>query len=81
MLHQDCCCKICLFFLFRFMFYAGAIKILVVCGEILTSSRLPDKAFKISLHFVSYKSSTDHQWNEMQLCTTRSIKEDKKNKK
>ena len=70
------------------MLYAGVIKMLVVCGRvekyvnciILTSSRLPDKAFKIWLDFVSYKSSTDCQWNEIQLCTTRWIKIDKKDK-
>ena len=71
------------------MFYVGVIKMLVVCGRvykyvnfcvILTSSKLPDKAFKIWLHFISYKSSTDCQWNEIQVCTTKSIKKDRKDK-
>ena len=37
-------------------------------------------AFQIWLHFISCKSSTDWQWNEIQLCTTRPIKIDKKDK-
>ena len=46
----------------------------------LTTSRLSDKTFKICLYFVSYKSSTDCQWNEIPLYTTTSIKKDKKDK-
>ena len=41
---------------------------------------MPDKAYQIWLYFVSYKSSTDCQWNEIQLCITRSVKIDKKDK-
>ena len=46
----------------------------------MTSSKLPDEAFQVWFHFVSYKSSTESQWNEIQPCTTRSIKIDKKDK-
>ena len=85
-----CCCKICLiFFLFRFMFYAGVIKMLVVCGRvqtyvnlslILTSSRLPNKAFKFSYIFFLknlLQTANKMKFNCVQLDQLKKIKRTK----